>query len=99
IHIIPKLDDHVEIGYNEILILNEVPVSLPPVAGIITTRPSTPLSHINLLAAGWGIPNASIRDAAQLLRPHAGQWMVFETRRTTYTLRPARPDEVAAYQR
>src|SRR6266849_3762389 len=60
IHIIPKLDEHVEIGYNEILVLDEVPVQLPPVAGIITTKPSTPLSHINLLAKGWGIPNVYI---------------------------------------
>ena len=58
IHIIAKLDDHVEIGSNEILVLNEVPIQLPPVAGIITTLPSTPLSHINLLARGRGIPNA-----------------------------------------
>src|ERR1043165_634509 len=59
IHVIPKLDDHVEIGFNEILVLDEVPIQLPPVAGIITSKPSTPLSHINLLAKGWGIPNAS----------------------------------------
>src|SRR5229473_1733005 len=38
IHVIPKLDDHVEIGFNEILVLDEVPVQLPPVAGIITTK-------------------------------------------------------------
>jgi len=43
IHVIPKLDEHVEIGFNEILVLDEVPVQLPPVAGIITTKPSTPL--------------------------------------------------------
>ena len=60
IHIIPKLDEHVEIGSNEILVLDEVPVQLPPVAGIIVSQPSTPLSHINLLAKGWGIPNAYI---------------------------------------
>src|SRR5437879_3410095 len=47
IHIIPRLDDHVEIGFNEILVLNEVTVQLPPVAGIITTQPCPPLSHIN----------------------------------------------------
>ncbi|HEX7722952.1 MAG TPA: hypothetical protein VF397_12385, partial [Pyrinomonadaceae bacterium] len=39
IHVIPKLDDHVEIGFNEILVLDEVPVQLPPVAGIITGKP------------------------------------------------------------
>lgn len=68
IHIIPKLDEHVEIGFNEILVLDEVPVQLPPVAGIITTKPSTPLSHINLLAKGWGIPNVYIKNAQELLR-------------------------------
>ena len=56
IHVIPKLDEHVEIGFNEILVLDEVPIQLPPVAGVITSHPSTPLSHINLLAKGWGIP-------------------------------------------
>jgi hypothetical protein len=60
IHIIPKLDERVEIGFNEILVLEEVPLQLPPVAGVIITKPSTPLSHINLLAKGWGIPNAYI---------------------------------------
>jgi hypothetical protein len=64
IHIIDKLDEHVEIGYNEILVLDEVPVTLPPVAGIITGRPSTPLSHINLLAKSWGVPNAYVKNAA-----------------------------------
>src|SRR5687768_6917099 len=34
IHIIDKLDDTVEVGDNEILILNELPISLPPVRGI-----------------------------------------------------------------
>src|ERR1700730_7563512 len=34
IHIIPKLNEHVEIGFNEIIVLNEVPVHLPPLAGI-----------------------------------------------------------------
>ncbi|MEJ7713963.1 MAG: hypothetical protein WKF84_29980 [Pyrinomonadaceae bacterium] len=63
IHVIEKLDEHVEIGSNEILVLNEVPIHLPPVAGIITTQPSTPLSHINLLAKSWGVPNAYIKNA------------------------------------
>src|SRR5205085_5341592 len=35
IHIIDKLDDTVEIGDNEILVLRELPLTLPPVRGII----------------------------------------------------------------
>jgi hypothetical protein len=68
VHVIEKLDDHVEIGFNEILVLSEVPLQLPPVAGIITSQPSTPLSHINLLAKGWGVPNAYIKNAHELLK-------------------------------
>jgi Phosphoenolpyruvate synthase/pyruvate phosphate dikinase len=89
IHIIEKLDEHVEIGSNEILILNEVPVTLPPVAGIITTKPSTPLSHINLLAKGWGVPNAYIKNAQELFREYDGRWIVLETKGETYTIKPA----------
>jgi Phosphoenolpyruvate synthase/pyruvate phosphate dikinase len=66
IHIIDKLDDTVEIGDNEILVLNELPISLPPVRGIILTKPSSPLSHINILAKNWNIPNVYIKDADKL---------------------------------
>ena len=34
LHLIDRLDDHVEIGADEILVISEVPVSLPAVAGI-----------------------------------------------------------------
>ncbi len=68
VHIIEKLDDTVEIGDNEILILKELPPSLPQVRGIIVTQPSTPLSHINILARGWGIPNVYIKDADKLFK-------------------------------
>lgn len=89
IHIIPKLDDHVEIGYNEILVLDEVPVQLPPVAGIITTKPSTPLSHINLLAKGWGIPNVYIKNAQELFKQYNGWWVEFDARRDNYSVKRA----------
>jgi len=99
IHIIPKLDDHVEIGFNEILVLDEVPVQLPPVAGIITSQPSTPLSHINLLAKGWGIPNAYIKNAKELLKQYDGWWVSFETLRENYTIKRAGMDQLREYQR
>lgn len=99
IHIIEKLDDHVEIGSNEILVLDEVPVHLPPVAGIITSQPSTPLSHINLLAKGWGIPNAYIKNAKELLKPYDGWWVSFETLREKYSIKRADMDQLREYQR
>ena len=47
----------------DIPVLDEVPIALTPVAGLVTQRPSTLLSHVNLLAKGWGIPNVYVRDA------------------------------------
>lgn len=98
IHVIQKLDDHVEIGSNEILVLNEVPIQLPPVAGIITSKPSTPLSHINLLAKGWGVPNAYIKNAHELLKQYDGWWVEFDARRDTYTIKRADNTALAEYQ-
>lgn len=89
VHVIEKLDERVEIGSNEILVLNEVPLNLPPVAGIIVTKPSTPLSHINLLAKGWGIPNAYIKNANELLKQYDGWWVTFETHQDKYDIKRA----------
>jgi hypothetical protein len=99
IHVIPKLDEHVEIGYNEILVLDEVPVQLPPVAGIITGKPSTPLSHINLLAKGWGIPNVYVKNAQELFKQYNGWWVEFEARHDTYTIKRADNSALDEYQK
>ncbi|HEX8501008.1 MAG TPA: PEP/pyruvate-binding domain-containing protein [Pyrinomonadaceae bacterium] len=99
IHVIEKLDEHVEIGFNEILVLNEVPLSLPPVAGIIISKPSTPLSHINLLVKGWGVPNAYIKNAHELLKQYDGWWVSFETAPDKYTIKRADLDQIKEYQK
>jgi hypothetical protein len=99
IHIIEKLDEHVEIGSNEILVLSEVPIQLPPVAGIIVSKPSTPLSHINLLAKGWGIPNAYIKNAHEVLKQFDGWWVSFETLRDKYSIKRADRNALDEYQK
>ena len=99
IHVIPKLDEHVEIGFNEILVLDEVPIQLPPVAGIITTKPSTPLSHINLLAKGWGIPNVYIKNAQELFKQYNGWWVEFDARRDAYSIKRADTSVLDEYQK
>lgn len=97
IHVIDKLDDTVEIGSNEIIVLNEVPITLPPVAGVIISKPSTPLSHVNLLAKGWGVPNAYIKNAHEIFRANDGWWMEFETKPDGYTLKRAGIDALKEY--
>ncbi len=89
IHIIDKLDDTVEIGDNEILILKELPLSLPPVRGVIVAKPSSPLSHINILAKGWNIPNVYIKDADKLFKEFDTRWVSLDADLTKYQIKPA----------
>ena len=89
VHIIEKLDDTVEIGDNEILILKELPINLPQVRGIIIAKPSTPLSHINILARGWGIPNVYIKDADKLFKELDTYVIEFDANLTDYKYKRA----------
>ncbi len=94
IHIIEKLDDTVEIGDNEILVLKELPASLPPVRGIIVAKPSTPLSHINILAKGWNIPNVYIKDADKLFKEFDTFVYKLDATLTDYKLERASLDDI-----
>jgi len=89
IHIIENLDDTVEVGSNEILVIKELPLTLPQVRGVIVAKPSTPLSHINILARGWGIPNVYIKDADVLFKEYDTRWVTFNAKLTDYEIRPA----------
>lgn len=51
-------------GPTDIVIYDRLPNDLPLVAGVITSAPQTPLSHVNLRAQQNGIPNAYLRNAA-----------------------------------
>ncbi|MFN2599332.1 MAG: PEP/pyruvate-binding domain-containing protein [Pyrinomonadaceae bacterium] len=99
VHLIKNLDEHVEIGYNEILVLEDVPLHLPPVAGIITSKPSTPLAHINLLAKSWGVPNAYVKNAFDLFKQYDGWWIVFETKPDGYTIKRADNSALSEHQK
>ncbi|MGW7584952.1 PEP/pyruvate-binding domain-containing protein [Kitasatospora sp. NPDC054768] len=44
--------------WHDIVVMPRVPEDIPRVSGIIHTEHTTPLSHINVMAAGWRIPNA-----------------------------------------
>lgn len=94
VHIIDKLDDTVEIGDNEILVLKDLPLTLPPVRGVIVAKPSSPLSHINILAKGWNIPNVYIKDADKLFRDYDTYVMKLDANLTDYTFDRATQEEV-----
>ncbi|MEO8650118.1 MAG: PEP/pyruvate-binding domain-containing protein [Acidobacteriota bacterium] len=94
IHIIDKLDDTVEIGDNEIIVLKELPITLPPVRGIIVAQPSSPLSHINILAKGWNVPNVYIKNADKLFREYNTFVFKLEANLTDYKLNPADLEDI-----
>lgn len=73
---------------DELAVLSDIPLALPPVAGVITARPSTTLSHVNLLAKGWGIPNVYIRDALAELKQYDQRWVELRVSRSGYRVRP-----------
>ncbi len=93
LRIVDRMTDETIIDRNEIVIFREPPISLTPLQGVITTTFSTPLAHANLLAKGWGAPNAYIKDADRLFEPLKGRFVYFETREDGYTLRPAETNE------
>ena len=87
LRIVTSVEHAPDIAPDDIVVLSEVPVALPPVAGIITERPSTLLSHVNLLAKGWRIPNAYIRNAVNAMRPYDGQWVELVVTHNDYQIR------------
>ena len=78
------------------MIYDALPNELPRVAGIITTVPQTPLSHVNLRAVQDGIPNAYIRDIRDdpALAPLLGSYVRYEVTEDGYSVRAATKEEV-----
>ena len=80
----------------DVVIYEALPNNLPRVAGIITTVPQTPLSHVNLRAIQDGVPNAFIRGA--LDKPEIDvlidRYVHYTVTDGGYTLREATREEV-----
>ena len=82
-----------------IVIYEGLPNELPRVAGIITTVPQTPLSHVNLRAVQDGIPNAYIRNIRDdpAVAPLIGSYVRYEVTDSGWDLRAATKEEVDAH--
>lgn len=81
----------------DILVLDEAPAGSPPVSGLVFRHPTTPLSHLGLLARGWRNPSATIRDAHKSLRKMDGEWVAYRTEAGEYHIRLAEPAEISKY--
>ncbi len=63
--------------WHDIIVMHRVPDDIPRLAGIVNAEHTTPLSHTNVLAAGWQVPNAvqlGIFDTAGVLD---GEWVTY----------------------
>lgn len=99
LRIIDYLTPDIVIDRNQIVIFKEVPVHLTPLSGIITTLRASPLSHVNMLAKSWAIPNATIKDSDKLFKQLEGRYVRLEVREDGYSLAPADASEVALRNR
>ena len=83
----------------DIVIYEALPNELPRVAGIISTVPQTPLSHVNLRAVQDGVPNSFIRDALDNtdIDDLIDSYVHYTVTKYEWTLRAATPAEVDAH--
>jgi hypothetical protein len=79
---------------HEIVLLQESYPDITPVAGIIATSFSTPLSHVNLRANAWRIPNAGDKKARDKFGKLDGKHVYYEVTETSITVREATPAEI-----
>ncbi|MFK4084728.1 PEP/pyruvate-binding domain-containing protein [Kribbella sp. NPDC020789] len=63
------------VRWYDVLVMDRMPDDIPRVSGLINSRHTTPLSHTNVLAAGWGIPNAIQQGALTELAALDGAWV------------------------
>ena len=99
IHIIEKLDDHVEIGFNEILVLDEVPRHFAARRRHHHQQAfDAALAH-QPAGERWGVPNAYIKNAQELFKQYDGGGLSFETKRDTYTIKRADNKVLDEYQK
>lgn len=94
LRIIDRVTVDTVIDRNQIVIFKEVPIHLTPLSGVITTEPASPLSHVNMLAKSWAIPNATIKNADTLFKELEGKYVRLEVRENDYSLSPADSREV-----
>jgi hypothetical protein len=80
---------------HDIVLLQESYPDITPVAGILATAFSTPLSHVNLRAGAWHIPNAGDKKAREKYARLDGVVVYYEVTDTAITLREATAPEIA----
>ncbi|MGZ3693560.1 MAG: PEP/pyruvate-binding domain-containing protein [Bdellovibrionota bacterium] len=67
------------IEWHDIVVMARVPDDIPRIAGIINTHHTTPLSHTNVLASGWQIPNCTQLGILEKIEKEKlnGEWVEY----------------------
>jgi rifampicin phosphotransferase len=99
LRILKRIEPDTVLQRSDIVILDEAPIQMDPVAGVITTEFSTPLSHVNLLAKSWKIPNGYRRGAGVTYAALANRMVVMTAGDKGIALRLASAKEAAAAER
>ena len=79
---------------HDIVLLQESYPDITPVAGILATTFSTPLSHVNLRANAWKIPNAGDKRAREKFAALDGKTVYYEVTDTSVVMREATAAEI-----
>ncbi|MBI4869198.1 MAG: phosphoenolpyruvate synthase [Candidatus Wallbacteria bacterium] len=94
------------LDWHDIIVMARVPDDIPRLSGIINAQPTTPLSHTNVLASGWDIPNSVQVGLLERVAQDRldGQWVDYEVRlqstevQLTPIERPASADRPPAWR-
>jgi phosphoenolpyruvate synthase/pyruvate phosphate dikinase len=85
------------LDWSDIIVMDRVPDDVPRLSGIVNARHTTPLSHTNVLATGWQIPNAvqlgALADVER--RGLDGKWVEYTVDTQALSLREV-PEPAAA---
>ena len=100
LHVVPRNTAYESLIFerDDIVLLQESYPDISPVSGIMSTVFSTPLSHVNLRATAWGIPNAGYVEATADYAKLDGKVVYYEVGDRGHTLRLATNIEIASYE-
>lgn len=87
------------VGYQDIVVLDNVPNDISVVAGIITEEFQTPLSHINVLSRNRKTPNMGLKGATTntTLRALDGQWVELDVSASAWSIRAVTSSAAQAF--
>ncbi len=73
-------ESRITLEWHDIIVMERVPDDIPRLSGIVNAMPTTPLSHTNVLASGWNIPNCVQVGLLDKIEQQGldGKWVEYE---------------------